>query len=155
MIDPVAAKEILSLLALHPSHLQGDLLLHFLLNQTHPNMTPPVSPQPGKGLQHIHLSKRRFRWLFLCSSPLWHESQTAQPFPKTLNSFTPRILNHSWLHTNLSNHRGWCKRCSSQQRCSEKPALRLTSSALHFPAYFTFFVVYRRTWQCWWIIGCP
>lgn len=63
-------------------------------------MTGPVSAQPG---QDSHSpEQRRGLWLFRCA--LLSDKMTlkqAKPFPKKLHSFTPRILNQSWLKASL------------------------------------------------------
>lgn len=85
------------LLALHPSSLQTDLLLHFLLKETHPDV---LVHSQDRTL--THLNKRRGLWVFICA--LLSDKMTlkqAKPFPKKLHSFIPRILNQSWLKASL------------------------------------------------------
>lgn len=136
--------EIFSLLALHPSSLQTDLLLHFLLKETNPDTTGPVSAHRTELAPHTHLNKIKGMWLFIWA--LLSDKMTlkqAKPFPKKLNTFIPRIHTRADSKPACQSWRN--KRCFPEQKCLVKPYSAFyfanSTTAVHFPTYFHLFLL--------------
>lgn len=97
---------------------------HFLLKQTHPDRTGPVSAQPGQDWYHWHPpeQKKGFVVICMCSSSWQDDTQTSQAISKEIKS-----IHSQNAKSGLTQSLSWGnKRCFPEQKCLVKPIQHFT-----------------------------